>query len=791
MKTSIRLAAVAMMLLSCPMTFAQPALWFSKQDIPRLQKVIASEPEATVWRGILQRAEGLCTPGSGQYADPETVSQRPQPPWKVQIVGHHLGGRLTTWMETLGIAYQLTGDERFAHQGVLLLDAAVRTLPVTEPDIAQGFAGARGDIMRGFAVGYDWLGEAMTPEQKSAWAATSAGYVRNMLEEAAGDRVWWKPYHNFMGVAIGAAGLLSLELQPFFPTEAPQWREQCAELVRTWLESGFDEQGAYVEGTGYAVYGLSNALRFADALQRAGGPNLFESKRLRLVPHFFAMSLLPGEKVFDARNDANYAGLGDPGMLRLAEALGSGLGKWLWQNTGGGDSPFQIIWANSLAPQTPREAREPLAEHFAGRGLCVWRTGWDTSDVMFSIEAGPYYPVTHNQADEGHFTLYGLGQRWAIDSGYGNNRLPGGRDSTMAHNCILIDGEGMAPSGAGAGTSGKVLTYQNSERFGYAAADATDAYNRNNHGQPGAVVQHARRHSLLVRPLAGSPAYAVVLDDIQKDAQPHDYTWLMHLPDDMRVELTEDGATLSPGSAAAQCFVETPADATGRGETAWTFDLPQAGDYTLWGRVRATGKELGKTDSFLIQVDDQKPVDWHMPTVGTWTWGKIASGVPQQALSFRLPAGPHTVRVMTREAGAQLERLAITSYPDLKPPFSAEAGDLVLLPETASIKPPMALVRTPADPAAPRLRLWLTAAAPLRFSVDGYDGHQRLKASATAVSPEFAAVLLPLPSGAPEPRVTIERLEEELRLRVRHPQRTDQILWPRQGERRPVLTAIP
>ena len=46
---------------------------------------------------------------------------------------------------------------------------------------------------------------------------------------------------------------------------------------------------------------------------------------------------------------------------------------------------------------------------------------------MFSIEAGPYYPVTHNQADKGHFTLYGLGERWAVDPGYANEHEPKGR----------------------------------------------------------------------------------------------------------------------------------------------------------------------------------------------------------------------------------------------------------------------------------------------------------------------------------------------------------------------------
>jgi hypothetical protein len=53
--------------------------------------------------------------------------------------------------------------------------------------------------------------------------------------------------------------------------------------------------------------------------------------------------------------------------------------------------------------------------------------------ISVPIEAGPYYSVTHNQADEGHFPLYGLVQRWSIDSGYGNTGLPGGGDQTIAH----------------------------------------------------------------------------------------------------------------------------------------------------------------------------------------------------------------------------------------------------------------------------------------------------------------------------------------------------------------------
>ncbi|MCE5239223.1 heparinase II/III-family protein [bacterium] len=779
-------ASVAMLLLCCQVS-AQPALWFAQEDLPRLEAAAAAEPEAAVWRALLAQAEGYCTPGSGQYATPEQVAQRPAGDKRVQILGHFFGRRLTDWMEALGFAYQLTGDERFARHGVLLLTTAAAQLPVTDPDIAKGFAGARGDIMRGLAVGYDWLGEAMTPEQKAAWAETAAGYVRNIVAEATGEKVWWRPYHNFMGVAMGAAGLLALELRPLYPQEAPGWLATCTNMVGQWLDEGWDAQGAYSEGTMYGQYGLSNAIRFADALKRSGGPDLLQRPHVKQIPDFYALSLLPGERVFEARNDANYSSLDDPTMIRLATALDSGVASWLWQSSGGGTSPFRLIWSNRVAPTAPSTA-EPPGSHFPGRGLCIWRTGWGQGDVMLSVEAGPFHAVTHNQGDKGSFTLYGLGQRWAIDSGYGNNRQPGGRDSTMAHNCVLIDGEGQAPSGAGAGTNGQIVAYENTATCGYALADATEAYNHNAGGQPGVGVERARRHVCFVRPSGGAAAYGVVCDDIRKDAASHEYTWLLHLPADMRVETQPDGAVITPGSAFAHSYIETPLQAEGRGAAAWTFEAPEAGDYVLWARVRATGEELGKSDSFFVQMDEGQPTDWHMPGGQEWTWGKVAAGVAQQPLSYRLTAGRHTLRFLTRETGAQVSEAALTTNTQAAPPFAAGTPAIPLPVETASVTPPMRLTTVPGDPKAPHMRLWLTAAAPVRYAVDSYDGHQRLKAIVSSVQPDFAAVLLPLPAGTVEPQVRVERTAEALVMRLQWPGRHDEIRWPTAGDRRPIVT---
>ncbi len=777
----------AIVIASACVAHSDPTLVFSKSDLPQLRARVETGENARVWAAVLAEAEVLCDPESPGYASPEKLDAVPGGEVRIVVLAHRFGRRLIDWMEALGFAYQMTGDERFAAHGVELLVAASERLPVTDPKVAPAFAGARGDIMRGLAVGYDWLGETMTPEQKRQWADTSAAYVRNILAEANKDGTWWVPYHNFVGVAVGAAGCLALQLREFYPEEADGWLAESTDLVRRWLDEGFDDQGAYCEGTGYSVYGLTDAVLFAEALRRDGGENLLVHPHLLRVPDFYAQSLLPGERVLEARNDAGYAGLSNPLVLRIAGAQESGLAKWLWERCGGGVSPLHIVWDNEVAAVDPLAFGVRLAAHFEGRGLCVFRTGWEKADVMFSIESGPYYQVTHNQADKGHFTLYGLGHRWAIDSGYGNNQDPAGRAQTVAHNCVLIDGQGQALSGAGLGTNGTIAAYEDTPGYGYALADCTEAYNRNNRDMPGVVVQRALRHVLFVRPADGVPAYAVVLDDIAKDDAAHDFTWLLHTPEEMAITLGEGSALLQPTAASGNAFVETPEGSDGQGQCAWTLDIDQPGEYTVWARVRAAGEAAGKSDSFIVQMDDGRDIHWHMPSSRDWVWGKVASGVPQDPVSFELAAGQHVLRFKTREAGAQVDRVVVTRDPQAQAPFLGEFEGIGLEAEAGPLTAPMVVVREENDRQPPRMRLLLDAAGPVTMDVDAYDDHLRVKATVRAVTPEFAAVMLPLPGGVAEPVVSFDRGDDALTIRVQWPARRDEIAWPLTGDRKPAV----
>jgi len=637
------------------------------------------------------------------------------------------------------------------------------------------------------AIGLDWLGEAMTDEQLKLVRQVGADYVRVIVAESQKGQ-GWMPYHNWSGVVLGGAGGLALKLREAYPAESKVWLEEAERVVAQWFDKGFDEQGASLEGAMYPNYGMWGGLFFADALLRSGGPNLFERPRLRKLAHYYAMSLLPGEAVFDAQNDANYVGFSwYPFMLRLAGAYRSGLAKWLHERCYTVNSPFSIIWANDVESLGAIAADEPLAEHFAGRGLCIFRTGWKAEDVMFSIEAGRFHQVTHNQADKGHFTLYGLGSRWAIDSGYGNNLDPEGTAQTLAHNCILIDGKGQALSGASIGTSGKILAYENNDRYGYALADATEAYNINSRGDAGVGVEFAKRHVLFMRPKDGSAAYVVILDDIRKDDQEHDYTWLLHT--DSNVELRPGGAVITPQSPSGGASVETPVGEESRGECTWKLDIREAGRYIIWARVRGVGPELGKSDSFFVQMDDGKKICWHTACRAHWVWRTVRDVGKTEPLPFDLSAGEHTLRFLTREPGTQVGSMRITADLEAEPPFLPEFKGIALEAEDAKVTAPMRVVREERDTTPARMKLAIHSPSPVTLQLDGYDRHPRIKVTTRAIQPDFAAVLLPLPGEVTEPDVAFKDDPESLRITIQWPRRKDVIEWPRTANRRPRVVA--
>jgi hypothetical protein len=95
-----------------------------------------------------------------------------------------------------------------------------------------------------------------------------------------------------------------------------------------------------------------------------------------------------------------------------------------------------------------------------------------------------------------------------------------------------------------------------------------------------------------------------------------------------------------------------------------SFNVPAAGDYVVWGLVRARN---GSDDSFYVAVDDGAYALWNTKRSRSWTWDQICSRETDPVV-YHLEAGDHTLIIKQREDGTKLDKILIT-------------GDLTYTPE--------------------------------------------------------------------------------------------------------------
>jgi hypothetical protein len=293
---------------------------------------------------------------------------------------------------------------------------------------------------------------------------------------------------------------------------------------------------------------------YAHARKRHDGYDYSTINRIRNMEKWFAYELLPeGSGRTNNLNDCAYE---DYILSRhhtyfdWAQAeWGSNLSSWIWDHTAGddgwdweleADNAATVIWNQTLTPEQPENVL-PKSFFWRDRGLYCYRSGWDmgpsSKDVLFSFYSGVFQGA-HAQEDQGQFTLYGYGVKFAIDHGPGTTAK-----QTEAHNIILIDDLGQHNAGLSIGTDGIMQGFLLTDFADYLASDLTKAYTTYSRWNwrdipfkgydwswgfdGGNPVNYAFRTVIVVHD-SSQPAYIIMLDDIEKDDNSHEYDWRMH-----------------------------------------------------------------------------------------------------------------------------------------------------------------------------------------------------------------------------------------------------------------------
>jgi len=132
--------------------------------------------------------------------------------------------------------------------------------------------------------------------------------------------------------------------------------------------------------------------------------------------------------------------------------------------------------------------------------------------------------------------------------------------------------------------------------------------------------------------------------------------------------LTPPMQAASDSSASGGSYIHAPSGGYRDGRAEYTIEIPQDGDYIIWGRVLAP--DVGR-NSFFVSFDEDQDDIWDCLYEGQsqdWTWDQVtwrgngSYDAPQfDPVVFHLNSGTHTLIIKERESGTKLDKLLLTN----------------------------------------------------------------------------------------------------------------------------------
>ena len=512
-----------------------PSMHFHAEDIPTLREKIASGPPKFAYEYMKNRYP--------EYLREFQNTEKKM--WTPVRSNHHVGRALAQ----TGFLYVLTGEGRYRDTALQMIEKIMSWTVSVDPiddQLAKNDKRynvlTRGRNLSMIALVYDWLYDDIPAEQRDRirrYMATEATRLHLYVEtgrRSLGSHNW-DPW-----IAAGPA-MVGIALR-----DEHKWTGQWIDTMSDIFHVNLAKSG---EDFGYFVNGFTKAIDYGMCLKTATGEDLFAPNANRLATLLeYRMMLRTPRGGYPAFGDAS-SGNNPMVALPLATYQRDTLAQWYLQNLSGKNlkqvsgwgwhhmMPVAMVTAYdpSLPATEPALPRLPLARSFANdpmaaRGLSavtILRTGYQNkTDFHMAIRSGPFFGW-HSHPDQGSFILSAYDDTFTVDVAMGGTygTKPNDFSKTPAsHTQVLIDGEGQITHSPPvyydkrAGFTGPLL---HTPMVDYVLAEFATAYRKN---PKLGVMKRADRHFVLVRK-PDSRAYLVMIDDLVKDDQPHQYEWLL------------------------------------------------------------------------------------------------------------------------------------------------------------------------------------------------------------------------------------------------------------------------
>ena len=524
---------------------AHPRLLATTDDFAQLKQRIAADQQLESWHSKLQaQAQELLSQAPSRYEIPDGL----------RLLA--TSRRVVQRVYTLALLKRLDGDQRYAERAWQELDAAAKFQDWNPRHFLD-----TAEMTHAFAIGYDWLYDSWTPEQRATLqqAMVEKG-LKPALKLYRAHSGWTKAHHNWNQVCNGGIGMGALALADVEPQLAGEVLHDASESIQLAMAE-FAPDGAWNEGPGYWNYATSYNVVFLAGLQSALGTDFGLSQ----IGAFKDTGPFPLYVTSPLGRTFNYADGGDhaifaPQMFWLARKFNQPALAW-YERLTPAPSPLDLLWYDR-AGTSPKAAGWPLDKYYRGAEVALLRSDWDNPQALFvGFKAGDN-KANHSHLDLGSFVFDAAGVRWATDLGADNYNLPGYFSSlpgystgprwnyyrlrAEGHNTLVINPGGTPDQDPSA--RARIIRFESGPKRSFAIADLTPAYAKD--------ARHVLRGIALL-----DRDKVLVQDEIQAD-KPVELWWFLHTAASVTIE--SDGRTANLQQAGKQLRAEilSPAGAT-------------------------------------------------------------------------------------------------------------------------------------------------------------------------------------------------------------------------------------
>jgi len=452
-------------------------------------------------------------------------------------------------MITLGFAWQVTGEEKYARRAWDELEQ-VCNFKDWNPSHFLDTA----EMALAVTIGYDWFYDAFTDEQKDFLAQTVYDYA---LKPGNPNKLlsnWWSwSKTNWNHVCYGALGVANMAFADRWPEDSAKFLRRAYHGMPAAMEA-FRPDGVYVEGNSYWEYGTSYLVYFIETSR-----NFFSTDYgLSSLPGFdklghFPLYISTPTGAFNTGDNRSFAPFAPAIFWFASENNEPMLTAYQRLSINNQDLPRKFalgtLWCDpaladgKLTLGTSVHLRSDQSQEFV-----LMRSAYCDPMATYAGVKGGYNYTNHGDLDIGTFVFESQGVRWFEDLGkcdynspgyflgiVGGGRWKNYRKRAEGHNTLVINpgraGEDQYPYARATFTS-----FEND----IATLDMTDAYLRNG------VKSVTRRFQML-------PGYeGIRIVDNVSCKRESDIYWFAHTtaeielaPDGRGATLRKDGKTIT------------------------------------------------------------------------------------------------------------------------------------------------------------------------------------------------------------------------------------------------------